>query len=196
MAMNMPMLPDSVEKFGNFFTRGVARTILWVMGWKIEGNFPDCKKMMLIVAPHTSNWDFFIGITVMFAIGFRARWLGKHTIFRKPFGTYMKWMGGVPVDRSKAGNVVDQVISKIENSEKIVLGMSPEGTRKKVDRWKTGFYRIANGANIPIVPVTFDYKTRIVVIMSPFVPTGELEADILYLQGLLKAESARHPAKY
>ena len=196
MAMNVPMLPDSVEKFGNLFTRGVARTILWVMGWKIEGNFPDCEKMMLIVAPHTSNWDFFIGITAMFAIGFRARWLGKHTIFRKPFGTYMKWMGGIPVDRTKPGNVVDQVISEIESSDSIVLGMSPEGTRKKLERWKTGFYRIARGANIPIVPVTFDYKTRKVVIMSLFVPTGELEADILYLQGLFKGEHAKYPGKY
>lgn len=196
MGLNVPPVPDSVEKFGNFFTRGIARTILRVMGWKFEGSFPDCKKMMLIVAPHTSNWDFFIGITAMFAIGFRARWLGKHTIFRKPFGTYMKWMGGIPVDRSKAGNVVDQVIFRIENSEKIVLGMSPEGTRKKVGRWKTGFYRIAKGANIPIVPVTLDYSKKKIRFMSSFLPTGDLESDISFLQGLFKGERAKHPAKY
>jgi 1-acyl-sn-glycerol-3-phosphate acyltransferase len=196
MAMNVPMLPDSVEKFGNLFTRKVGRTILWVMGWKFEGSFPDDRKCILIVAPHTSNWDFVIGIAVMFAVGFRGRWLGKHTIFRKPFGTYMKWMGGIPVDRTKPGNVVDQVISEIESSESIVLGMSPEGTRKKVERWKTGFYRIARGANIPIVPVTLDYSKKKIRFMASLLPTGDLESDISFLQGLFKGEHAKHPDKY
>ncbi len=196
MTMNIPVVPDELEKFGNFFTRSIGRFILWVMGWKFEGNLPENKKFMIIVAPHTSNWDFFIGITVVFAVGFRAHWLGKHTIFRKPFGTYMKWMGGIPVDRSRAVNVVDQVIFRIKEEESMVLGMSPEGTRKKVERWKTGFYRIAKGAGIPIVPTALDYSKKTIEFFSPFLLTGDQESDIFHLQQLFQGVIPKYPAKY
>lgn len=196
MPMNIPVVPDGLEKIGNFFTRSVGRFILWVMGWKFEGIFPDHKKFILIVGPHTSNWDFFIGINVMFAVGFRAHWLGKHTIFRKPFSTYMKWMGGIPVDRGRAENVVDQIISRIMSEDTIVLGMSPEGTRKKVERWKTGFYRIAEGVGIPIVPVTMDYSKKTIGFLPPFRLTGDQVSDISHLKQLFQGVIPRHPAKH
>ncbi|RLE15678.1 MAG: acyltransferase [Acidobacteria bacterium] len=194
--MTYPIVPEGLEKFGNFFTRWIGRFILRIMGWRVEGGFPDYRKFVMIVAPHTSNWDFFIGITTVFAIGFRGRWLGKHTIFKKPFGSYMKWMGGIPVDRSKAENVVDQVVERIKDADTIVLGMSPEGTRKKVPHWKTGFYRIARGADVPIVPVTLDYRSKTIKICPPFILTGDQESDIAYLQEFFDGDSAKYPEKY
>ena len=196
MPLNVPQVPEGVERFGNFFTRGIARMILRLMGWRFDGTFPERKKMLLAVAPHTSNWDFFLGIAAVFAIGFRARWLGKHTIFKKPFGSYMKWMGGIPVDRGKAENVVDQVISRIRNAETIILGMAPEGTRKKVLRWKTGFYRIAQGAEIPIVPVSLDYREKKISVHPLFWPTGNQDADIAYLKELFGNVTAKYPEKF
>ena len=108
----------------------------------------------------------------------------------------MRWMGGIPVDRSKPGNVVDQVLSEIENADRIVLAISPEGTRKKVKHWKTGFYRIAQGAEMTIVPIVLDYGMKTIRFLPPFMPTGEQESDISHLQGLFMAASARHPGKY
>ncbi|NOZ12864.1 MAG: acyltransferase [Acidobacteria bacterium] len=196
MTIYIPSVPKNMERFGNCFTRFVGRLILRIMGWRFEGRLPNEKKLLFIVAPHTSNWDFFLGITAVFAIGFRVNWLGKHTIFRKPFGTYMKWMGGIPVDRGKAGHVVDQVIARIRESDGMALGMSPEGTRKKVSHWKSGFYRIAEGAGIPIVPVSLDYAKKTITFMPPFVPTGNQKSDVGILQHLFDGVTAKYPEKF
>ncbi len=196
MSVNVPAVPKKMEAFGNFFTRTIGRFILKTMGWTFEGNFPDLEKFIIIVAPHTSNWDFFIGISAMFAIGFRARWLGKHTIFRKPFGRILRWMGGIPVNRSQAGNVVEQIVCLIKQSETMILGMSPEGTRKKVDRWKSGFYRIAEGAGIPIVPLAMDYGKKVIRIYPPFGVSGNPERDFVTLRGIFKDVTAKHPENF
>ncbi len=196
MAMYIPSVPEDVERFGNCFTRFIGRSILRIMGWKFEGELPNEKKLLFIVVPHTSNWDFFIGITAVFAIGFRANWLGKHTIFRKPFGTYMKWMGGIPVDRGRAGHVVDQVIVRIKEAETIALGMSPEGTRKKVKQWKSGFYRIAEGAKIPIVPVSLDYAKKTISFLPLFRTTGDQASDMAILQYFFDNVVAKYPEKF
>lgn len=174
----------------------IGRSILRIMGWSFEGGFPDTGKMVLIVAPHTSNWDFFIGIAVCFAIGFRGSWLGKHTIFRAPFRSYMRWLGGIPVDRSKSTGVVDQVVELFNSSDHLILGMSPEGTRSKVTRWKTGFYHIANGAGVPILPVYFDYGRKVVGLTDPFYTTGDVDRDIAVLKEIYKGVQAKNPEKY
>jgi 1-acyl-sn-glycerol-3-phosphate acyltransferase len=148
-------------------------------GWKISGKVPDLKKFVVAVAPHTSWWDFLIGIMARSAMGItNARYLGKKELFDGPFGWFFRWMGGVGVDRSSSHDVVSQVVAEINKHESFILGIAPEGTRKKVEKLKTGFYYIAKGAGIPILPVGFDFPTKRIVIGELLYPSGNIEADM------------------
>lgn len=147
-------------------------------GWKIQGDVPrDLKKYIIAVAPHSSNWDFPIGLAVRSIKRFKSNFLGKKELFKAPFGWLFRKLGGYPVDRSHKTNLVDQVVDIIKNNEHFVIAIAPEGTRKKVDKWKSGFYHIAHKAGIPIVYASFDYPTKTVEFRSPFYPTGDLEKD-------------------
>lgn len=174
----------------------LARRLLGLAGWRVEGEFPDSPKFVLVVAPHTSNWDFVIGILAMFAVGLRASWLGKHSVFRFPLTPVFRWLGGEPVDRSAPHGTVGTAIDHFRTRPQWVLALSPEGTRRRVDRWKTGFYRIAVGAGVPIVPVTMDYGTRVVGIGSAVVPGSNEAADLEELRARFRKEMARYPAKF
>jgi 1-acyl-sn-glycerol-3-phosphate acyltransferase len=194
--VNVPVLGDQVPQRGNAFSHALARLALRVTGWRFEGDFPNLPKFVLIVAPHTSNWDFPIGLMAMFALNLRGVFLGKHTLFRWPFGGIMRWLGGAPVDRSSAHNVVYQTIALIRGSEKLVLVVSPEGTRKKLPKWRTGFYYVAKGAGVPIVPIAFDYSTRTFRVFPPLLAGEDRDADFLALQAHFDARMARFPAQY
>ena len=170
--------------------------LLRLTGWRFAGAFPNVPKFVLIVAPHTSNWDFPIGLMAMFALNLRGSFLGKHTLFRPPFGGLMRWLGGVPVDRSSAHNVVFQTASFFRNSEKLVMVVSPEGTRRKLPRWRTGFWHVARGANVPIVPIAFDYSTRTFRLFPLFETTSDMDADFVVLRSHFRPEMARIPAQY
>jgi len=152
-----------------------------LFGWRFEGAIPDVGKGILIVAPHTSNWDFPLGVAAMFALGLRAVFLGKHTLFGKTLGPMMRWLGGVPVDRNAASGVVGETVRLFASREQMILALSPEGTRSSVKRWKTGFYRIAEEAGVPIIPISFDYSTRRISIGDCFMPTGEMADDLRIL---------------
>ena len=133
--------------------------LLWITGWKIRGKFPyHLKKCVVIVAPHTSSWDFFLGLAVRskLRLGF-IHFLGKKELFDGPFGFLFRWLGGIPVDRFSSHNMVDQVVQKFKSEESFSLVLSPEGTRKKVERLRTGFYNIAQQAGVPLVMVGFDF---------------------------------------
>ena len=181
---------------GTPFTRALAHRVLGLIGWRVQGGLPACPRFILIVAPHTSNWDFVIGVLAMFAIGLRASWLGKHTIFRFPVAPLLRWLGGEPIDRSAAQGTVETAIEHFRARPQWVLALSPEGTRKPVTRWKTGFHRIAVGAGVPIVPVSFDYRTHIVGIGAPVQPGPDESASVARLGALFQKEMARHPAQY
>jgi 1-acyl-sn-glycerol-3-phosphate acyltransferase len=165
--------------------------VLRVWGWRFTGELPDCPKAVVIVAPHTSNWDFVLGIAGMFAVGVRVSWLGKHTIFRGPFGAVMRWLGGIAVDRRSSAGVVEQTVARFEASDRLILGMSPEGTRSRVDRWRTGFYYIASGAGVPIVPVSFCYQTRTIRFGEPILASGDREADFRALEEFFNRVTGR-----
>ncbi len=173
-----------------------ARRLLGLFGWSVAGAMPELPRFVLIVAPHTSNWDFPICILAMFAIRFRLSWLGKHTLFRFPVAGILRWLGGEPIERSSAHGTVEQAIARFRERPQWVLGVSPEGTRKPVAEWKTGFYRIATGAGVPIVPVALDYARKVVDILPPVWPTADTAADLQRLRGLFRAGMARHPAGY
>jgi 1-acyl-sn-glycerol-3-phosphate acyltransferase len=194
--MEVPQLGPSVPQRGNEISRGFGRAVMRLIGWRFEGPFPDLPKCVAIVAPHTSNWDFLVGLAAMLALGLDNRWLGKHTIFVGPFGPLWRWLGGIAVNRTAATAVADRAVAAITGSERICVAIAPEGTRKRVERWKTGFHRIALGAGVPILPIAFDYRKRAVVFFEPFQPTADLEADINALQALYRPEMACRPEGY
>jgi 1-acyl-sn-glycerol-3-phosphate acyltransferase len=162
-------------------SRAVGRGLLALLGWHVDGNLPDLRKAVVIVAPHTSNWDFVLGIAAKLAFGLHASWLGKDSLFRGPFAWFMRRMGGIPVDRSRPQDVVSQSVARFAASERMVLGLSPEGTRKAVARWRSGFYHIARGAGVPIVPVALDWPSRSLVVGPPVQTSADMEADMAAL---------------
>jgi 1-acyl-sn-glycerol-3-phosphate acyltransferase len=170
--------------------------MLGFAGWRVKGALPELPRFVLIVAPHTSYWDFAILVVAMFATGLRASWLGKHTIFRFPLAPVLRWLGGEPVDRSAPRGIVGAAIEHFRSRPHWVLALSPEGTRRPVGEWKNGFYRIAAGAAVPIVPVALDYRSRVVAIGAPVAPGPDESATVTRLRALFRREMARHPERF
>lgn len=167
--------------------RFIFKLVFKILGWKILGDVPrELKKYIIIVAPHTSNWDFPIGVAVRSIMRFKSNFLGKKELFDSPLGWLFKQLGGFPVDRSRSTNMVDDVVKTIEKADYFVVAIAPEGTRKKTAKWKTGFYFIASKAKIPIVMAGLDYSTKSVVWSEPFYPSGDLESDAVIMQDFFK----------
>jgi 1-acyl-sn-glycerol-3-phosphate acyltransferase len=169
---------------------------MWLTGWKIEGELPDTPKFVLIAAPHTSNWDLPVMLCLAFAFRTRLFWMGKDTIFRRPFGAIMKWLGGIPIDRSKSNDVVQQSAEHFRLSESLVMVVPPEGTRQKVRYWKTGFYRIAERAKVPIALGFLDYRRKVGGLGPAIVPTGDIEADMEKIQAFYANIIGKYSEQY
>ena len=171
---------------------------LWILfykigGWKINGALPAIDKYICAVAPHTSNWDFIIGLAARSILRISgARYLGKSQLFRKPFGWFFRMTGGIPVSRDGHHDMVEQVSLIIKSSDKFILAIAPEGTRKKVKNLKTGFWYISKAAGIPIVPVGFDYKKKEVIIRHPLYATN-LETDMKALMEFYSGITGKNP---
>jgi len=175
--------------------RGLAFSFLKVFGWRLEGRLPDVDKLVVIAAPHTSNWDLPVLLSLAFALRAKACWLGKHSLFRRPFGFLFRWMGGIPVYRSASQNMVAQSVEMFRNSEKLILTIPPEGTRSKVSHWKTGFYYIALGAEVPIAMAFIDYKRKVSGVGPTLYPTGDIEADMEVIRNFYANVTAKYPDK-
>lgn len=182
--MAFPDPPVALRQARGWVWRALGLAYLRLAGWRIEGNFPGAPKVVAIVAPHTSNWDFTLGLAVVFVMDLRVSWLGKHSIFKPPFKGFFKWLGGIPVDRSASHGVVGACVQAFEAAPALLLALSPEGTRKGVSRWKSGFYSIATGAGVPILPVAFDYREHVVRLLPLFHPDGDLNQDLPRIQAL------------
>lgn len=146
--------------------RWLSYRIFTALGWRIEGELPDVPKMVIIGAPHTSNWDFFLFLAVIYHFGIKASFLGKVGLFRWPFGFMFRKVGGIPVDRSKSG-LVDQVASAFDAHERMILVVAPEGTRAAAASWRSGFVEIAHGADVPVVFAGVDGPSKTIVIGPP-----------------------------
>ncbi|MGE4070169.1 MAG: lysophospholipid acyltransferase family protein [Lysobacterales bacterium] len=164
----------------NILLRAVSRAFLHLAGWKVEGALPDrVGKCVLIAAPHTSNWDLPYTLMVAFVLNLRVYWMGKQSLFRWPFGPVMRWLGGIPVDRSKSNNLVAASAQAIVAADgPLQLAVPPEGTRGKTRHWKTGFYHIAIAAQVPIVLAYMDYDRKVSGLGPVFQPTGDVQADM------------------
>jgi 1-acyl-sn-glycerol-3-phosphate acyltransferase len=180
----VPALPPSVPRGGNGFSRALGRALLALGGWRIEGEFPDRPKLVAIVAPHTSNWDFIVGISAVWALGLRVRFLGKHTLFRPPLGWLMRWFGGIPVNRDVPQGFVPQAVAAIAKADAILLAITPAGTRSSSKPWKSGFYHIAHAARVPILPIAFDGARRTIRLLAPVETSGDHAHEIPRLRAL------------
>lgn len=169
---------STLPRWGGAFSRKLARTILRLSGWRIQGTVPDLPQCVVIGAPHTSNWDWLLVMATALALGVKISWMVKHTVYRGPIKWVVDRLGGIPIDRRAANGMVGETISRFRAGQKLVLCITPEGTRSKVKEWKTGFYHIAQGAGVPIVPAIFDYGRKQVRFAPIFVPTGDMNGDI------------------
>lgn len=178
----MTELPPLVARRGNRLTRWFGRVLLRLLRWRFVGEFPNLAKMVLIVAPHSSNRDFFVGVAVMFALGFEAHFVAKRELFWWPLGSIMRWLGGIPVDRSSPQGLVAQLHETLRRHDRFILALTPEGTRRRVAEWKTGFYRIAYEAGLPIAPAYFDNIGREVGFFPVVRPSGDASGEIAALR--------------
>jgi 1-acyl-sn-glycerol-3-phosphate acyltransferase len=194
--VQLTKVPDSWEPFGNAFSRWFGRTMFKIMGWHSEGELPDENKLMFAVAPHTSNYDFFVGLFTMFAMGFKVNWLGKHSMFVRPIKKILVKWGGIPVYRHSPKGFVEQVAEQFKSHEKLHIAIAPEGTRSKVDKLKTGFLRMAKEANVPVLLVSIDYKKKAVIFGELFYPTDDIDADERYCYQYFSQFNAKHPEKF
>jgi 1-acyl-sn-glycerol-3-phosphate acyltransferase len=179
----VPPLPPSAPRVRpNAFTRWLGRTILRLGGWHVAGSLPDLPKLVLIAAPHSSNWDGVWGFAAKLALGFEVRVLGKAQLFWWPLGPVLRRLGVIPIDRSSPQGTVGQAVAMIRASERIWYALAPEGTRKPVERWKSGFWKIAHEAQVPILPAYFHYPERRIGIGPLFHTSGDMAADIAALR--------------
>jgi len=175
-------IPERLRGKRSILLRKIARFGINISGWTIKGMVPDEERIVIIAAPHTSNWDFVLAMLAIFGLNIKLRWLGKHSIFKPGFKNFFKWLGGIPVYRDNPSNLIDNVVKIVKREKSIVIAMTPEGTRKKVKRWKTGFLRIAKQTQSKILLISIDAPTKSIEIGKIFNPTGNSEDDLAFIQ--------------
>lgn len=175
-----------------------ARFILYtIFRWKISGSFPKyLKKYVIIAAPHTHWQDFPLGVLIKYAEGLPANYIGKASLFKPPFGFIFRWLGGTPIERSRSSNKVEAIVNIFNSQENFILTMSPEGTRKKTEIWKTGFYYIAKGANVPVVMISFDFKNKEVKVAEPYYLTDNMENDFNFFHKFYEGVQGKIPENF
>jgi len=175
------------------FPQRLARRVLRSIGWRVEGQPPDHHRFVLIAAPHTSNWDLALMLLMSVAFRVRIHWLGKHSLFRGPAGWLLRRLGGLPVRRGEPSQLVAQLASKFAERDDFVLVVPPSGTRSSTDHWKSGFYRIAEAASVPIVCGYLDFGTRIGGFGPAILPSGDVRADMDEIRAFYLGKRGRHP---
>ena len=174
--------------------RVISDFILKLWGWKMIGRFPgDVPKLIVIIAPHTSNWDFILGILAKYSLQIRASYLGKEELFRFPFGWIFRKLGGYPVDRFNRSNKVNAVVELFKKNDRFILALSPEGTRSRVENLRTGFYHMAVKAGVPLLMVGLDFGKKEIVIDHPFALSGHMENDFKKIFNFYRGMKGKRP---
>lgn len=188
-------LGDQVPQRGNFVSKAVGAAMLRAVGWRVVGDFPNVPKAVMVVVPHTSNFDAYIALAATWAIGLDITMMVKHTVFVWPFGGLLRGLGFAPVNREDAKNLVGVSARKFRESDKLIMGIAPEGTRHGAKQWKSGFMRIALEAGVPVMMTGFDYRKKEVIFLGRFDPSGDIEGDIPKIIALFKAVYPRIPER-
>ena len=189
----LPELPDFAPRSGgNALTRAIGRGILRLGGWRMIGEWPKVSKVVVIVAPHSSAWDAIWGIAAKVGLGLGIVFIGKKEAFWGPVGWMLRLFGGVPVDRSAPGGIVDLVANQMREAQSMWFVLAPEGTRRQVDQWKTGFWKIARRAQVPVFCVGFNYPDRTIRLGQLVTLTDDMEADVRRIRGLFAGYQGKH----
>jgi len=198
--MSFPIPGNALPKRKLPVVAALARFAFARSGWQLKGDIPNLAKFVAVVAPHTLSWDFFLSMILILGLGLRVSWMAKHTLFRPPLGRIMRWLGGLAIDRTGRNKVVDQVIAIFAAQPALIVGVMPEGTRKRagvpVKEWKTGFYYIALGAGVPILPVHLDNANRCVRFGPLLTPTGDIDADLAKVQKFYADAALRYKSSH
>jgi len=187
-----PLPPNAPRVKPNALLRWLGRAILRMGGWRMVGRFPDIPKLVLIGAPHSSNWDAVWAFAAKLALGLDIKLLGKQELFWWPMGPILDWLGVIAVDRKAAHGVVEQLAARIGTADRVWFGLAPEGTRKPVERWKTGFWKIARAADVPVLPAYFHYPDKVIGIGPVFHLTDDMEADVARIRAWYRPWQGRH----
>lgn len=189
----VPEMPAHAPRSGgNALSRAFGRAVLRLGGWRMVGNWPDVDKVVVIVAPHSSAWDAIWGIAAKVGLGLGIVFIGKKEAFWGPVGWVLRTCGGVPVDRSAPGGIVDQVANQIRDSERMWFVLAPEGTRRRVEKWKPGFWKIARRAQVPVFTVGFNYPDRTIRLGELVDLTDDMEADLRRIRALFASYRGKH----
>jgi 1-acyl-sn-glycerol-3-phosphate acyltransferase len=198
LVMDNPMAPpldSDYPRRGNAFSRSLASGFLRLAGWRVTNTMPAVPKAVIIGGPHTSNWDGIYTLAAMMQLGLDAHVMIKDSAFKGPFGAMLRWMGALPIARHKAGGVVEQTVEQFTRRDKLVMVVAPEGTRGGAAQWKTGFYRIAQKAGVPIVVATADYAKKEITFARVIEPCGDVEKDLAEIFECYAAIHPRHTDK-
>jgi 1-acyl-sn-glycerol-3-phosphate acyltransferase len=193
----------NILRMGTSFPRRALERLgalaLRLSGWRVDGAPPDVPTLVIIVAPHTSNWDFAVGLACGYGARILSRWpygfFVKSTLFRGPVGAILRALGGIPIDRTAPHEAVSRSVELLQWRDRYLLVITPEGTRRRTDRWRSGFYHIALGAGVPVVPVSFDYAKRVCGIGPAVRLTGDRTRDLDLFRAFYAGVTARHPAR-
>ena len=183
MSQHFPELPPLVPQRGTSYSRALCKKLFLSQGWKVVGEIPNLPKAVAIISPHTSNIDGWYGFLAIGGLGLKITVLGKDTLFKPPFKPLLNWAGLIPVHRDSTNGLTEQVVAEIQKCDRIWVGMAPEGTRKKAEKMKSGFYHIAHAAGIPIVMFSFDYDHKTIYCLGAFTPTGHYQQDLEKIMG-------------
>jgi len=186
--------PHSEDQRKPTLTQRAVMKLINLFGWRVPP-FPDVDKAIVVGGPHTSNWDGVIGLSGAVALGLHARFLIKHDLFRGPMGWILRKLGGIPVNRARAGGVVGQAVRQLQGSDRLILVVTPEGTRSNASQWKTGFHRIAREAGVPIIVTVADYSRRELRFPLVLEATDDLAADLEQIYQCFAEVTPRHPEK-
>ena len=194
-------IPQVFRAYRPRFIQFLARLLLKIFGWKVDGTIPEMKKnenLVLIAAPHTSNWDGIFGFAAILGLDVKISYFGKYTLFKQPIlGRFLKYMGGIPVNKNKPGSgLVKEAIANIEKLKGTLIAMAPEGTRSKTERWRTGFLRIAEAVDAKIFVAAFDFKTKRIVLDKFFQPSDDMQKDLENLKIYYQQFTAKIPENF
>ncbi len=193
MKIHKTYIPEHLRAYRPKPIRWLGKLLMKTTGWKTIGNFPTDQRVVMVAGPHTSNWDFVLAMSLILSLDVNIHWVGKHSIFKRGFRRLLRKMGGIPVNRANPEALKNEIHNITERFKGFIIAISPEGTRKKVDRLKSGFLRIANETNSKIMMVGVDFSKKTIELGDFYSPSGDVEKDLKFIKEYFANFTGKHP---